>query len=86
MWTAAYACMRGGSYFRFYWQQPIPGGKAITRHLHIRGGNSTNLLATLNRAQVDAAIAAGKSLEEIKSLVLSFGRQTGNFKREIREP
>jgi hypothetical protein len=85
MWTGVNRCVRGGSYFRFYWQQLLPSGKWTTRYLSIRGGNSESELAIANRALVDAAIAEGQSLLEIKLLCRSFQRQTGNYNKSFTD-
>lgn len=79
MWTAPYSAMRGGWYYRFYWME----GKR-TRHLHIRGGNTTNAQAVANRAAVDEAIAQGKTPDEIRSLIRGWQHLSGNHKREIQ--
>jgi hypothetical protein len=76
--------MRGGFYFRFYWQQQDRAGKWQTRHLHIRGGNAESTAAIANRAAVDNAIAAGATVAEIKALIGSQCRKTGNYKRESK--
>lgn len=80
-WTAPYRCVRGGWYYRFYWQQRDKSGRWQTRHVHIRGGNSDNPVAIANRVMVDAAILRGATNEEIRLLIRDCNRHIGNYRK-----
>ncbi len=84
-WTAPYRAMRGGCYYRFYWQARDRSGKLGTHHIHICGGRADNPKAIANRAAVDAAIAQGQSDEQIRLLIKSFPRSKGNHRKISRE-
>jgi hypothetical protein len=79
-----YACVRGGRYFRFYWQEWSSESQRLkTKHVAIRGGNTANAIAQRNAQAVRDAIAADRSNAEIVRLIRSHKAQTGNYKRTI---
>ena len=83
-WVGDYACVRGGRYFRFYYQEWLSESRRLkTKHVAIRGGNTQNPIAQRNAQVVRDAIAAGKSDREIVRLIRSHKAQTGNYKRVI---
>ncbi|MBW4523480.1 MAG: hypothetical protein KME16_28065 [Scytolyngbya sp. HA4215-MV1] len=83
-WVGDYACVRGGRYFRFYYQEWNAATQRLkTKHVAIRGGNTANTIAQRNAQIVREAIAAGKSDREIVRLIRSHKAQTGNYKRVI---
>jgi hypothetical protein len=83
-WVGDYACVRGGRYFRFYWQEWNAATQRLkTKHVAIRGGNTLNAIAQRNAQAVRDAIAADRSNAEIVRLIRSHKAQTGNYQRVI---
>ena len=85
-WVGDYACVRGGRYFRFYWQEWCASTRRlVTKHCAIRGGNVRNAIAQRNAEAVRGAIGAGKETGEIIRLIRSQGALRGNFRRVVEE-
>lgn len=69
-WVEKYTVVRYGTehyYYRYLWME----GRKL-HHIHIPGGNAKSAIALARKSQVDAAIAEGQTVSEIKNLIRSW--------------